>query len=151
MKQRPTQQEWLELPTEQRNILVLRFFINKSGGMQVRDSRVVSDGVADQDLENGINIGKMIEYLGEPEWKKYIDVKLEDLADTLWAACVAKEFGAPGPFEVKEEVKKEKPLKVTKKKGGKDANTPSLTLSEPEDDIDPEIKNFGDEDSEIKV
>jgi hypothetical protein len=115
IKQRPTIQEWLELPTEQRNILVLRFAINKSGGVQVRNNRVVSDGVSDKDLDNGVNIGKMIDYLGDPEWKKYIDVPLEDLADTLWAACVAKEFNLPSPFEVDEQEPEKATKKATKK------------------------------------
>lgn len=138
IKQRPTISEWLDIPTEQRGILVLRFMINKSGGMQVRNNKIVSDGVSDQDLENGVNIGKMIEYLGAPEWKKYIDVPLEDLADTLWAACVAKEFNQPAPFEVKEEV--EEPKEVKK-----------LDLDEPISEDDGTYPIEEDEDSEIKV
>lgn len=132
IKQRPTVEEWLELPQSQRSILVLRFDINRSTGTQVRNNRLVSDGVSDKDLETGVNIGKMIGFLGEPLWKKYIEVPLDQLADTLWKACVAKEFGAPEPFAVTEEVKKvEKTATIKDKKGTARSGVKSLDLDEP--------------------
>ena len=152
LKQRPTINEWLDLPNEQRAILTLRFAINKSGGVQVRNQKLVSDGVSDNDLNLGVNIGKMVEYLGEDEWKKYIDVKLEDLADTLWAACVAKEFGTAGPFEVKEEkVVEEVPLaKKATKKDLKTGKTPELHIDEPFAG-ETVVINDTEDDSEVKI
>jgi len=92
MKQRPTYAEWMELPSEQRNALVLQFNINKSTGVRVQNKRVISDGVSEQDLENALHLGKMIEFLGS-DWKEAVEYDTEMLADVLWEMVLRKMFG----------------------------------------------------------
>lgn len=65
MKQSLYQAEWLGLDKELREKLKDAFAINRSEGMKVINSKLVSDGCSQADLIEGITIGKMIEYVGE--------------------------------------------------------------------------------------
>lgn len=65
IKQSLYQAEWLGLDKELREKLKDAFAINRSEGMKVINSKLVSDGCSQADLIEGITIGKMIEYVGE--------------------------------------------------------------------------------------
>lgn len=79
--------EYLALPKEVRDRLIQTFAINKSGGMSIRDNKLVSDGTSQQDLINGLTIGKLIDFLGTRGWKK---VDNEKLFDDLFTKCLEK-------------------------------------------------------------
>ena len=86
MKKHITQKEWLNLDKDLRRDLILTFAINKSEGVSVVDSEIVSDGCSQQDLIDGLTIGKMIEFLGN-KWKK---VDNDELFDSLFKLSVNK-------------------------------------------------------------
>lgn len=86
MKKHITQKEWLKLDKDLRRDLILTFAINKSEGVSVVDSEIVSDGCSQQDLIDGLTIGKMIEFLGN-KWKK---VDNDELFDSLLQLSIDK-------------------------------------------------------------
>jgi len=88
MKTYISQKEWLELPVETRQKLILTFAIHKSEGVVVQNNKVISDGCSQKDLM-GLSIDKMIDYLGS-EWEK---VHNEMLYDDLFARVLVKMFG----------------------------------------------------------
>jgi Zn-dependent M16 (insulinase) family peptidase len=77
MKTSIIQTDWLRLPFEIRQQLVLKFAIHKSEGTRVVNQIMVSDGCSQEDLINGLTIGKMIEMLGD-EWEKKPNKELFD-------------------------------------------------------------------------
>lgn len=79
------QKEWLELPAETRQKLILTFAIHKSEGVVVQQNKIVSDGCSQKDLM-GLTLDKMIDYLGE-DWKK---VKNDKLYDYLFICVLEK-------------------------------------------------------------
>lgn len=101
MKTNISQNEWLKLPVELRQKLVLSFAINKSEGTRVVNQIMVSDGCSQSDLINGITIGKMISFIGD-EWEK---VTNDELFDYLFRKVVDKY--KPCEKEVKKEERKD--------------------------------------------
>ncbi len=86
MKTNIVQTEWLKLPAELRQQLVLKFAIHKSEGTRVVNQTMVSDGCSQDDLIKGITIGKMIEVVGD-EWEK---VPNNELFDYLFDKVIQK-------------------------------------------------------------
>ena len=86
MKISLTQKEWLKLSKDLRQQLIFAFMINKSEGMRVVDSEIVSDGCSQEDLMNGVTITKMIQLLGN-NWKK---VDNDELFDYLFNLSIDK-------------------------------------------------------------
>lgn len=86
MKISITQKEWLKLSKDLRQQLVYAFMINKSEGIRVVDSEIVSDGCSQDDLINGVTIAKMIQLIGN-NWKK---VDNDELFDYLFNLSIDK-------------------------------------------------------------
>lgn len=63
MKQSLIVPEWLQIEADTRRKLVNQFAIPKTGITEVQNSQLICDGVTEKDLKT-LNIGKMIEYLG---------------------------------------------------------------------------------------
>ena len=107
MKQCTSLDQWIALSMEERAIIIKKFNIQKSGGMEVADGQVVSDGVTIKDLMV-INIGSIIEFLGDKNMTAILesfDVGVEHLFDKLWKVVlkVALDKEELKKKEVKEE------------------------------------------------
>ncbi len=87
---------YLALPKETREALVQTFAINKSQGMSIRNNKMVSDGTTQQDLINGLTIGKMIDFLGDGWYEnikkdsKKKTILNDELYDLLLTNCLVK-------------------------------------------------------------
>lgn len=124
MKQCSSLDQWINLSTAERSIIMQKFNIQKSGGMEVADGQIVSDGVTIKDLM-AINVGSMIEFLGDKHMKDILeafDAGVEHLFDNLWKIVLKdalrreepkklEEEKPEAPKEEKSEVKVEEPPK----------------------------------------
>lgn len=86
MKQYLQQKEWLNLPQNTRLQFVHQFNIHRSEGVVVMGGEIRSDGSSQQDLINGLTIGKMIECVGN-DWDK---VDNNDLFEHLLEKVIKK-------------------------------------------------------------
>ena len=102
---------WLSLPLHVRAKIAQRFNIKKSGPTHVVNNSIQSDGYAIKDVEDGLSVVKIQEFLNTKE----------DSLVTLWDLLV-KCMEDPAPFKVTEEsiqALKEEPIISTKKKLGR--------------------------------
>ncbi len=87
MKQYITQEQYNVLRWEQKLKIQKLFKINPSAQREMVNNEVKFDGVVAYDLEV-INIGNMIEALGDT-WDSYIkSYKVDNLCDQLWDAII---------------------------------------------------------------
>jgi len=98
MKQFISYDQYIALAIDERNKIREVFNVVKSGGMDVVDNEIVSDGTTPNDLAR-INIGAMLEYLGEVD---------RDYCNNLWLQVIDKVFGSSEKKEEKKEAPAEK-------------------------------------------
>ena len=80
--------DWLLLPRDRQQRLMETFHFSRSGGMEIADNKIISDGVHESDLEK-MDMGKMIAFLGS-EW---LDFATPDLFDKLFTLTLSKLYG----------------------------------------------------------
>lgn len=95
MKAQLTRPQWLSLPIEVRNKLVLLFAIPRSGFTEVQDSTVVSDGYTHEDLTH-ITVEKMQVLLDSDE-KDFFALFEEIIINTQASLDLPKEEDADLP------------------------------------------------------
>lgn len=117
MKQCSSLDQWIALSMEERSIIIQKFNIQKSGGMEIADGQVVSDGVTIKDLMV-INISSMIEYLGDKHMKEILeafDVGVEHLFDNLWKVVLEVALDKKEPKKLEETSNSDKSPEPPKK------------------------------------
>lgn len=119
MKQQLYQAEWLGLDQKLRDKLKEIFAINRSEGMSVVNGQLVSDGCSQNDLTQGVTIGKMIDYLSDMTFEMNTD-NPEKIFDELFGRVINK---ANGTKELNSNTKKDEKAKDNKGTESKDKRT----------------------------
>jgi len=78
---------WMQVPHEERQVLVRDFNLPKTGISEIRDQDVISDGYSKDDLSR-INVATMSEYVGSPETESF---------SRLWELTCAKAHAEANP------------------------------------------------------
>lgn len=104
MKQSISLDQWIALSMQERGTIIQKFSIIKSGGMETVDGQVVSDGITIRDLMI-INVGSMIEYLGDKNMKDILesfDAGVEYATDKLWKVVLKVALGKEEPKKIED-------------------------------------------------